>query len=151
MKFNIWGIAPKATLFATALPVGCMFAGSASAQTVQGKFRLQYSACWEVAALRAGNHRFTLNPSSAPGKAVITDATSRKRVGIVVSAIFEDGTKEESALVVGRRGNQHVIYSFRVAELGEVFVCAPGLRHDRRVREANNTETVRVNSSKGSA
>jgi Na+-translocating ferredoxin:NAD+ oxidoreductase RnfG subunit len=132
------------TLFATVLLAGCFFAGAANAQTVQGTFTLDHAARWGNTVLPAGDYRLNFDPGADPSLAVISDARSGQRVATVLSAITEDGSKGHTALLIGRRGNQRVIYSFRVAELGESFVYDPALAHGRGVIEANNTETVRV-------
>jgi hypothetical protein len=134
----------KVTLFATVLLAGCFFAGAANAQTVQGTFTLDHAARWGKTVLPAGDYRLKLDPGTDPAVVVISDATSGKKVGTVMCPITEDGSKGHSALLIGRRGNQRVIYSFRVAELGESFVYDPALAHSRGVIEANNTETVPV-------
>jgi hypothetical protein len=71
-------ITPKVTLFATALLASCLLISSANAQTVQGKSPgLRTAPAGEQARFRPTDHRLTLDPSGAPGKAVITEATSR--------------------------------------------------------------------------
>jgi len=134
----------KVTLFATVLLAGCFFAGAANAQTVQGTFTLDHAARWGKTVLPAGDYRLKLDPGANPAEAVIFDATSGQRVATVLCSITEDGSKGHTALLISRRGNQRVIYSFRVAELGESFVYDPALAHGRGIIEANNTETVPV-------
>ena len=138
----------KVTLFATVLLAGCFFAGAANAQMVQGTFTLDHAARWGKTVLPAGDYCLRLDPGADPAMAVIFDATSGKRVAVVASGITEDGSKGHSALLISRRGNQRVIYSFRVAELGESFVYDPALAHGRGIIEANNTETVPVLDAK---
>jgi hypothetical protein len=77
LKLNIWRNTPKVTLFATALLASCLLIGSANAQTVQGNPGLRTAPAGEQARFRPTDHRLTLDPSGAPGKAVITEATSR--------------------------------------------------------------------------
>jgi hypothetical protein len=148
MKLNITGITTKVTLFATALLATCLFAGAAHAQTVHGKFTLDHSARWGKAVLPAGEYNLTIDPSSLPSRAVVTDAKSGRKIASVLSAISEDAPKGDSALLIGQRGNQRVIYSFRLAEVGQVFIYDPALAHGRGVLEANNTETVPVLDAK---
>ena len=73
----------KVTLFATVLLAGCFFAGAANAQTVQGTFTLDHAARWGKTVLPAGDYRLKLDPGADPAMAVISDATSGKRVAIV--------------------------------------------------------------------
>ena len=73
----------KVTLFATVLLAGCFFAGAANAQTVQGTFTLDHAARWGKTVLPAGDYRLKLDPGADPAMAVISDATSGKRVATV--------------------------------------------------------------------
>jgi hypothetical protein len=147
MKLSTKANTTKMTLFAAVLLATCFFAGTANAQAFQGKFTLQHSVRWGEAVLGAGEYRLALDTGTVPAQAVITNAASGKNVAIVRSSISEDG-KGNSALLIGRRGNQHVVYSFRVAELGQVFIYDPALAHRNGMSEADNTETVPVLDAK---
>jgi hypothetical protein len=78
----------------------------------------------------------------------LADAKSGRKIAYVLSAISEDANKGDSALLIGQRGNRRVIYSFRLAEVGEVFIYDPALTHERGVLEASNTETLPVMDAK---
>jgi len=138
----------KATLSATVLLASCLFAGSANAQAVQGKFTLQHTVRWGQAVIPAGEYRLTLDPGAEPALAVIYNAKTGQKVAFVTAAITEDSSKGDTALFIGRRGNQRVIYSFRVAELREAFIYDAALAHGREILEASNTETVPVLDAK---
>jgi len=74
--------------------------GKTPHQAQEGKFTLPFETQWSQAVLPAG--------------ALV--------VAFESVDISENGTKGESVLLVGRRGTQHVVYSLRIAELGETFV-----------------------------
>ncbi len=148
MKSNIKAITTKVTLFATVLLASCMFAGVANAQTVYGKFTLDHSARWGKAVLPAGEYSLTINPNKSPILVTITDAKSDRQIAFVLSAVSEDAANGGSALLIGERGKQRVIYSFRLAEFGKAFIFDPALAHRRGVEEAKNTETVPVMDAK---
>jgi hypothetical protein len=135
-------IITKATSFATVLLATCFFAGAANAQVIKGTFTLQYSARWGQTVLPAGDYRLRFDPAAEPGLVVVTNAKNNKAVAFVSTRIAEDTTEGGSALIIGRRGNQRVIHSLRVAELAQVFISDPELAHGRRAEEAKNTETV---------
>jgi hypothetical protein len=65
-------------------------------------------------------------------------------IELAIPNITQDDTTGGSALLIGQRGKQSVIYSFRVAEVSQVFVYDPALAHGRGVLEADNSETVPV-------
>jgi hypothetical protein len=148
MKSNIKGIRTKITFCATALLAACLFTGAANAQTVHGKFTLDNTTRWGKAVLPAGEYQLTFNPAREPGIVAISDAKTGKKVALIYTAITEGAGKGGSALFVGQRGRQRVIYSFRLAELGRTFIYDPALAHGRGVLEASDTQTVPVLDAK---
>jgi hypothetical protein len=57
----------------------------------------------------------------------------------------EDARTGETALLIGMRGTQRVIHSFRVAELGVVFISDSQLAHGRGIhQEVGKTQAVPV-------
>lgn len=137
-------IITKATLFATVLLATCFFASAAGAQVIQGTFTLQHSARWGQTILPAGDYRLRFDPAAEPGLVVVTNAKNNKAVTFISTRIAEDTAEGGSVLIIGWRGDQHVIHSLRLAELGQVFISDPELAHGRRADEAKNTETVPV-------
>jgi hypothetical protein len=148
MKFHITANAKRATLFAAALVAILIFSGSANAQsTFKGTFTLQHSARWGHAVLGAGDYVVTVNPSggSDPLIAVITYAKSGRLAARETCLNADSATKgEKSALLIGHRGTQQVIHSFRVAELGQTFVFDRTLASRQGAEEALNQENVPV-------
>lgn len=153
MNSNIKRNSIQATLFAAALLATCLFAVSANAQSAfQGKFTLQHETRWGDAVLPAGDYVIELDLTSAmgsgPSMAVIRNAASGKRVAFVSSAIVDGGASGGSALLIASRGKHRVVHSFRVTELGEVFIYDPALARGRIVEEARSTEAVPVLQAK---
>jgi hypothetical protein len=151
MKSRIIGRTAKTMLFATVLLATCLSASSANAQSAfDGKFTLPYEAHWGKAVLPAGDYLLSISATENPPTVIIQDARSGRRVAMVVPSIREDTTGGGSTLLIGYRGAQRVIHSFRVAELGVVFVSDPGLAHGRAVREeeARKTQVVPILQAK---
>jgi hypothetical protein len=147
MKLNMKRNAAKVTLFAAALLATSLFAGSANAQSAfKGKFTLSQETRWGHAVLPAGDYVVKLD-NNIPNMLVIRDAKSGRGVAYEPVSIREDSAEGGSALLIGTRGSQRVVHSFRVAELGETFVYDRELSR-RAVEEANSTETVTVLEAK---
>jgi hypothetical protein len=135
-------IITKATLFATVLLATCFFAGAANAQVIRGTFRLPYSARWGQTVLPAGDYRLRFDPLAETRMVVVTNAKNNTAVAFISTRVAEDAPEGGSVLIIGRRGNQRVIHSLRLAELGQVFISDPELAHGGRAEEAKDTETV---------
>lgn len=145
----------NATLLAATLLATCLFTGSANAQgafgsvnypVLQGKFTLTYEIHWGQAVLPAGDYTLSLDAGSGKSAmAIIRNANTGRTVAVVTPLIREDGAEGPSALLIGQRGMQSVVHSFRVAELGLVFISDPELAHGGEVREeARRTKVVPV-------
>jgi hypothetical protein len=147
MKTKITRYATKAMLFVTVLLATCFFAGRASAQAgFRGKFTLPFETHWGKAVLPAGEYLlFSLDgDNKIPDLWAIRDAKSLRAVAYEPVGIRDDRPAGKSALLVSRRGTQHVVYALRIAELGQVFVYDPTLAHAAAVQEARQAETVPV-------
>jgi hypothetical protein len=130
------------TLFATMLLANAWFAQPARAQTgTQGRFTLQYEARWGQAILPPGDYRFRFVRNDM---VVISDAKSQRRVAYEPVSIREDSKESTSSLLIGTQGGQRVVYSLRIAELGESFVYERPPAHGRAAEEARQTQAVRV-------
>jgi hypothetical protein len=149
MKSNIQANAKRITLFAAVLVAVLIFTGGANAQsTFQGTFTLNHSARWGKTVLGAGDYIVRVNDTdgSAPLVAEITYAKSGKRAAIesCVDADTFKANGEKSALLIGHRGGQPVIHSFRVAELGETFIFDRTLASRQGAEEAMTPDDVPV-------
>jgi hypothetical protein len=149
MKSNIQVTAKRVTLFAAVLVAVLIFTSGASAQsTFQGTFTLQHSARWGKTVLGAGDYVVKVNNTngSSPLIAEIFYEPSG-RLAARESCTKPDtiSTKgEKSALLLGHRGGQPVVHSFRVAELGQTFIFDRTLANRQGAEEAMNQENVPV-------
>jgi hypothetical protein len=142
MKLNITRNATRLTLFAAALLATSLFAGTANAQSFKGKFTLTHETHWGQAVLPAGDYLLSFD-NHISNLLVVRDAKSGRGVAYEPINNRQDSKAGGSALLIGTRGSQQVVHSFRVAELGETFIYDRPLAR-RAVEEANNTATVRV-------
>src|SRR5271165_4730099 len=123
MKSRIIQHITKATLCAAVLLATGWFAQPVNAQAgFQGKFTLPYEARWGQAVLPPGDYQLTFVSNSAFTTLVIRDANSLRLVAFEPANIREDSTDGTSALLIGTQGTRRVVYSLRIAELGEAFV-----------------------------
>ena len=141
----------KSVLFATVLLATCFSASPANAQTsFRGKFTLQHETTWAGVVLPAGDYVITLDHGIGVGPAtvLIRNAASGKSVGIVPSPVADGSADGGDALLTASRGSHWVVESFRVAELGKVFIYGRARARERGSEEASKTETVPVLQAK---
>ncbi|MGH9494495.1 MAG: hypothetical protein ACRD3B_05810 [Candidatus Sulfotelmatobacter sp.] len=145
MKLSLMHKATRATLFAAALLAISLFAGSVKAQSLfEGKFTLQYETRWGQTVLPAGQYLVTFD-SNISNLLVITDAKSHRTLAYEPTGKRDGRTEGKSALLVGTRGSQRVVHSFRVAELGQTFIYDRALTREEGPRqEARQSQTVPV-------
>jgi hypothetical protein len=144
MKLNITRNATRLTLFAAILLAITLLAGSANAQSLfKGKFTLQHETRWGQAVLPAGDYILTFDDHLS-NMLLVRDAKSLHRVAYVPANNRQDSTGGASALLITVRGSQQVVHSFRIAELGQVFVYDRSLANGREVEEARQTRSVPV-------
>jgi hypothetical protein len=105
------------------LLAACLFGSPASAQSdFQGKFTLSHETQWGQAVLPAGDYVLGFIHDGPFPMLVIRDAKSDRVVAYESIDVRESSAKGQTALLVGRRGTQRVVYSLRIAELGETYV-----------------------------
>ena len=143
MNSNIRKNVVKAVLVASALLATCLFGGSANAQSeFKGKFTLPSETRWGQAVLPAGDYLLTFSHDSIGTLLVIENAKSHQVVAFEPANIREDSKNGESALLIGTRGEQRIVHSLRIAELGQAFVYDRALA--RGAEEARKTQAVPV-------
>jgi hypothetical protein len=143
MKSRFIRYITKATLCAAVLLATGWFAQPANAQVgFRGKFTLPYEARWGQAVLPPGDYQLTFD--SDRSMLVIRDANSLRLVAFEPVKIREDSTDGGSALLIWTRGTQRVVYSLRIAELGQAFVYERPPAHGRAAEEARQTQAVPV-------
>jgi hypothetical protein len=143
MKLNITRNATRLTLFAAALLATILFAGSANAQSpFKGKFTLQHETRWGQAVLPAGDYILTFD-NHLSNILIVRDTKSLHAVAYEPANNAQDSTEGESALLIGVRGSQQVVHSFRLADLGQTFIYDRTLAR-RAVEEARQPQAVPV-------
>jgi hypothetical protein len=130
------------TFFAAVLVATGWFAQPANAQTgIQGRFTLPYETRWGQTVLPPGDYQLTFVRDN---RLVIRDASSLQLVAFEPTNIRETSSGGPSALLIGTRGTQRVVYSLRIAELGEAFVYERPPAQGYAPEEADQTQTVPV-------
>jgi hypothetical protein len=144
MKTNTQPNTIRATVLAAGLLATALISGPAKAQgNLQGKFTLPQETRWGQAVLPAGDYQLTFSRDATGKGVVIRDAKSGRIVAFESIQVREDSAGGESALVIGNRGTQRVVYSLQLADLGESFVYERAA-HRREAEEARQTQTVPV-------
>ena len=122
-------------------------AGVANAAPLyRGRFTLPYEVRWGQAVLPAGDYLLRFEDVSTRVFVVIKDAKNGKDVAMLATLAISDA-KGRSALLIASEGNQQVVHSLRLAELGEVFVYETALSA-RDLREANAMQALPVLAAK---
>jgi hypothetical protein len=67
---------------------------------------------------------------------------------MVPSPVADGSADGEDALLTPSNGSHRVVESFRVAELGKVFIYGRARANGRKTEEASNTETIPVLQAK---
>lgn len=143
MKPNITRNATRLTLFAATLLATILFAGSANAQSpFKGKFTLQHETRWGLAVLPAGNYTLTFD-NHLSNMLVLRDAESGRAIAYEPAYNAQHSTESGSALLIGVRGSEQVVHSFRLAELGQTFIYDRTLAR-RAVEEARQPQAIPV-------
>ena len=145
---------PKKTLctiqlLTLGLLVSFLWAGVANAAPVyRGRFTLPYEVRWGQAVLPAGDYLLRFVDVQTRVFVVIQDANNGKDVAYL-APVTKTEAKGTSALLLADEGDQRVVHSLRLAELGEVFIYEPTLvRGNRDVREAQTMGTLPVVATK---
>ncbi len=149
LKFQVNTL--KSVMFAAVLLATGLSASPANAQaSFRGKFTLQHETTWAGVVLPAGDYVITLDHGIGVGPAtvLIRNAASGKSVGMVPSPVADGSADGEDALLTANRGSHWVVESFRVAELGKVFIYGRAHTSKRGSEEASKTETVPVLQAK---
>lgn len=129
------------------LLVSFLWAGVANAAPLyRGRFTLPYEVRWGQAVLPAGDYLLRFKDVGTLVFVVINDAKSGKDIAFL-APLGKSDAKRRSALLIAGEGNQRVVHSLRLAELGEVFVYDAALSA-RDVREANAMQALPVLAAK---
>ena len=131
------------------LVVSFLWTSVASAAPVyRGKFTLPYEVRWGQTVLPAGDYRLRFVDIGTRVFAVIQDAKTSQDVALVAASSTDDA-KGQSALLLANDGGQRVVHSFRLRELGMVFIYEPALvPSPREIEAAQTTYTLPVVATK---
>ena len=140
MKSKITQYATRTAVLAAVLLTAGLFGSTANAQSFQGKFALPYATQWGKATLQPGDYLLTFNADHT--LLMIRDAKSQRVVAFEPINDREDCREGGSALIISATGEQRVVRSLRISELGEAFVYSQASA--REVEEAHHTRTVPV-------
>lgn len=133
----------KVVLLAAVLLAAGLLAQPANAQTgIRGKFTLPFETHWGKAVLPPGDYELKFVNGNVGPMVAIRDAKSLRTVAFESINIREDNAEGTSALLIGSRGTQHVVYALKIGELGETFVYERPPA--RAVEEARKTQAVPV-------
>jgi hypothetical protein len=136
----------SAIQFATlGLAASLLLVGVALAAPIyRGSFTLPFDARWGSTTLPAGEYMLRFEDVGSRAFLVVKETKSGRDVAFLAPVATNEMTSTgQSALLVVNTGNQRVIHSLRLAELGEVFVYDSKAAREE-VREASQTETVPI-------
>jgi len=136
-------------LFTFGLLISLLWVGVAQAAPLyRGKFTLPYAVRWGQAVLPAGEYRLRFEDIQTRVFAVIEDVKRHEDV-MLIPALTVGEAQGESALLITREGNQAVVQSLRLAELGVAFTYEPAPRHGTKgVEEARTMQALPVTAEK---
>ena len=141
MKSKITQYTTRTAVLAALLLTASLFGNAAYAQAgYHGKFTLPFAARWGQAVLQPGDYELRFNDDGTLLE--IRDAKSHQTVAFEQTNIREDSGKGGSVLIIGTSGEQRVVRSLRIAELGEAYVYSrPSARE---MEEARKTGAVPI-------
>jgi hypothetical protein len=127
-------------LVASLLLVGVAFA----APVYRGSFTLPYDARWGHTTLPAGDYMIRFEDIGSRPFLVVKETKSGRDVAFLAPVATNQTTlRGQSALLIANTGNQRVIHSLRLADLGEVLVYDSKAAREE-VREASQTQTLPI-------
>ena len=135
-------------LLVLGLVVSFLWAGVVNAAPLyRGKFTLPYEVRWGQTVLPSGDYRLRFADIGTRVFAVIQEARTSQDVALVAASSTDDATGQSSLLLVND-GGQWVVHSFRLRELGMVFIYEPALVPSPREVEEARTTTLPVVATK---
>jgi hypothetical protein len=136
-------------LLTLALLASLLWAGVAQAAPIyRGKFTLTFAVRWGQAVIPAGDYQLRFEDVGTRAFAVIQDAKSGQDVAMV-SSMSVGAAQGGSALLIAYEGNQRVVRSLRLAELGQAFTYEPAPIHGAKgVEEAQTIRALPIAAMK---
>ena len=124
----------------------CLAAGTAGAQTYKGEFNLADPVKWDQANLPAGEYTLTID-STASGQSfgILRSESAHVAVMVVPQLTTEQESGGESVLSIQRVGDQAVVRSMYISELGRLFDFPVPREARKNVEQvANSVQRVKV-------
>jgi hypothetical protein len=121
----------------------CAFAAAANAQpSYAGKFKLPHEVRWGDVVLPAGSYSVLMNSPSAP--ALVWSANGKTKM-FTTPPIISDSEKGAAAITMTVNGNERIVRSLNVPELGKSFTYKPLTKAERELfAKTGQIETVPV-------
>ena len=136
-------------LLTSGLLISLLWVGVAQAAPVyRGKFTLPYAVRSGQAVLPAGDYQLRFEDVQTRVFVVIQDVNRHEDVAYL-PAITVGDAQGESALLIVNEGDQRVVQSLRLSELGVVFTYEPTVVHGMKgVEEAHTMQALPVTEAK---
>jgi hypothetical protein len=149
MKATTMRYVHRAVMLVAVLLTAGLLPSPANAQwPFQGKFTLPYKTHWGKAVLPPGDYHLALTVDSLGAEILVIQNVKSRRVVAEPVIVREDSTKGETALLIGAKGGQRIVYSLRIAGLGESLVFDTALAHKSAIENASKTRTIPVTVAK---
>jgi hypothetical protein len=146
MKLNHSRHAASLRLFLGVVLAGCFFATTAQAQSwplYKGTFKLTQEVHWRTISMGPGAYLLVIDVFDPNARTItISDAHTGKMVVHEVARTDRNTKNGDSKLLIASEGNQRVVYSARLAGLGEVFRSASAYELARKAAKGSVEEAV---------
>jgi hypothetical protein len=104
----------------TALFAVCLLAGSASAQSAIGHFRLPFEAKWGQAVLPPGNYSFSIGAATMPDILILRN--EQRDVALIVNTSRDTlKASQDNALIFVRHGNERIVRALKLGSVGATY------------------------------
>jgi hypothetical protein len=121
----------------------CAFAAAANAQpSYTGKFTLPHEVRWGSVVLPAGNYSIIMDSPSAP--ALVWSANGERKM-FTTPPMIADSEKGAASITMTVNGNERIVRSVNLPELGKSFTYKPLTKAERELlAKTGQIETVPV-------
>jgi hypothetical protein len=134
-------------LFLGVLIATCVFTVAANAQpSFAGKFTLPYEVHWGQAVLPAGEYSIRMDPMST---GPVVSSASGSRTVFPAPLSIADGQRGDAHLTIMTQGDERIVRSLNLPELGKAVIFAPLTKSEREsLAKGGQINTLPVVSSK---
>lgn len=130
-------------LFVIAALAVCGFAAAAKAQpSYEGRFTLPHEVRWGTVVLPAGDYSIIMDSVSAP--ALVWSANGETKM-FTTPPMIADREKGDASITVTVNGNERIVRSLNLPELGKSFTYKPLTKAEReQLAKAGQIQAVPV-------